>query len=130
MFLEVALFEPSKVAKVGRKLGINSDARYRFERGLDKAMVEEGLEYASFNKPDLWGKSVKYFSWNLIFENIKILYEFNFQKIIGIELSQEDQINILNKLSFKVEDVNDDNCLVTVPRGEMIFKNQLILLKR
>lgn len=42
VFLEVALFDPSKVAKTGRKLGINSDARYRFERGLDKAMVEEG----------------------------------------------------------------------------------------
>ena len=48
VFLEVALFDPSKVAKTGRKLGINSDARYRFERGLDKEMIEEGLEYASY----------------------------------------------------------------------------------
>ena len=46
VFLEVALFDSSKVAKTGRKLGINSDARYRFERGLDKEMIEEGLEYA------------------------------------------------------------------------------------
>ena len=118
VFLEVALFEPSKVAKVGRKLGINSDARYRFERGLDKAMVEEGLEYASFLINQICGGEVSknISAGKLIFENIKILYEFNFfQKIIGIELSQEDQINILNKLSFKVEDVNDDNCLVTVP---------------
>ena len=34
VFLEVAVFNPSMVAKTGRKLGINSDARYRFERGL------------------------------------------------------------------------------------------------
>ena len=118
MFLEVALFEPSKVAKVGRKLGINSDARYRFERGLDKAMVEEGLEYASSLINQLCGGEVSknISAGKLIFENIKILYEFNFfQKIIGIELSQEDQINILNKLSFKVEDVNDRQLFSNCP---------------
>ena len=48
VFLEVALFNPNSVAQTGRTLGINSDARYRFERGLDKNMVIEGLEYASY----------------------------------------------------------------------------------
>ena len=43
VFLEVALFNPNSVAQTGRTLGINSDARYRFERGLDKNMVIEGL---------------------------------------------------------------------------------------
>ena len=47
VFLEVAVFNPSMVAKTGRKLGINSDARYRFERGLDLEIVNEGLDYAS-----------------------------------------------------------------------------------
>ena len=35
MFLEVAIFDPISVATTARKLNINSDARYRFERGLD-----------------------------------------------------------------------------------------------
>ena len=35
VFLEVALFDPDMVAQTGRKLGIHSDARFRFERGLD-----------------------------------------------------------------------------------------------
>ena len=35
MFLEIAIFDPISVATTGRKLNINSDARYRFERGLD-----------------------------------------------------------------------------------------------
>ena len=43
VFLEVAVFNPSMVAKTGRKLGINSDARYRFERGLDLEMVNDGV---------------------------------------------------------------------------------------
>ena len=43
----MAVFNPSMVAKTGRKLGINSDARYRFERGLDLEMVNDGLDYAN-----------------------------------------------------------------------------------
>ena len=37
MFLEIAIFDPIAVAITGRKLNLNSDARYRFERGLDSA---------------------------------------------------------------------------------------------
>jgi phenylalanyl-tRNA synthetase beta chain len=47
VFLEVALFDPIKVAETGRKLGINSDARYRFERGLDPASAEWGVQVAT-----------------------------------------------------------------------------------
>jgi len=42
LFLEVALFEPVHVAENGRKLMIESDARYRFERGVDVAFAEQG----------------------------------------------------------------------------------------
>ena len=55
VFLEVAVFNPSMVAKTGRKLGINSDARYRFERGLDLEMVNEGLNYATSLIQDICG---------------------------------------------------------------------------
>ncbi|MGH6947123.1 MAG: phenylalanine--tRNA ligase subunit beta [Kiloniellales bacterium] len=46
-FLEVALFDPLRVARSGRRLGIKSDARYRFERGLDPASAEWGVEVAT-----------------------------------------------------------------------------------
>jgi phenylalanyl-tRNA synthetase beta chain len=46
IFLEVALFDPEHVAKNGRALQIESDARYRFERGVDVAFVEEGAKQA------------------------------------------------------------------------------------
>ncbi len=42
VFLEVALFDPAQVAKTGRALQIDSDARYRFERGVDVDFVETG----------------------------------------------------------------------------------------
>ena len=45
--LEAALFDPRRTAITGRKLGIESDARTRFERGVDPAMVMPGMEVAS-----------------------------------------------------------------------------------
>ncbi len=47
VFIEAALFDPVRTATTGRKLGINSDARYRYERGVDPAFNRAGLELAT-----------------------------------------------------------------------------------
>ena len=47
VFVEAALFDPVRTAATGRRLDIVSDARYRFERGLDPAFVGPGLEIAT-----------------------------------------------------------------------------------
>ena len=47
VFLEVALFDPISVTKTGRKLNLQSDARYRFERGIDTESIYWGVEAAS-----------------------------------------------------------------------------------
>ena len=47
VFIEAALFDPIRTAATGRRLNISSDARYRFERGLDPAFVGDGLEIAT-----------------------------------------------------------------------------------
>jgi len=47
VFVEAALFDPIRTARTGRRLGIESDARYRFERGLDPEFVLDGMEYAT-----------------------------------------------------------------------------------
>ncbi|MDQ7248679.1 phenylalanine--tRNA ligase subunit beta [Dongia sedimenti] len=47
VFLEVALFDPIQVARTGRKLGIQSDARYRFERGVDPKSAGWGVDVAT-----------------------------------------------------------------------------------
>jgi phenylalanyl-tRNA synthetase beta chain len=46
-FLEAALFDPLRTAATGRKLSLQSDARYRFERGVDPAFVTTGAEIAT-----------------------------------------------------------------------------------
>jgi phenylalanyl-tRNA synthetase beta chain len=47
VLIESALWNPANIAQTGRKLGINSEARYRFERGVDPAFTLPGLELAT-----------------------------------------------------------------------------------
>src|SRR6266550_1411070 len=55
VLIESALWEPLNIAQTGRKLGINSDARYRFERGVDPSFMLPGLELATQMVLDLCG---------------------------------------------------------------------------
>ena len=55
VFIEAALFDPTLTAATGRKLNLQSDARYRFERGLDPAFVFEAMELATRLVLDLCG---------------------------------------------------------------------------
>lgn len=47
VFIECAYFDPMAIARTGRDLQVDSDARYRFERGVDPAFVREGIEVAT-----------------------------------------------------------------------------------
>ncbi|MGD9500956.1 MAG: phenylalanine--tRNA ligase subunit beta [Methyloceanibacter sp.] len=55
VFIESAYFDPKRTARTGRKLGIQSDARFRFERGVDPEFVVPGLELATGLVLDLCG---------------------------------------------------------------------------
>ncbi len=57
VFLEAALFAPLAIAKTGQKLQIDSDARYRFERGIDPAFTPTGAELATKMIIELCGGS-------------------------------------------------------------------------
>jgi phenylalanyl-tRNA synthetase beta chain len=55
VLIESALWSPLNIAQTGRKLGVNSDARYRFERGVDPSFMLPGLELATQMVLDLCG---------------------------------------------------------------------------
>ena len=128
VFLEVAIFEKDSVAKTGRTLGINSDARYRFERGLDKKMVIEGLNYASYLINKICGGSVSknIDSGKLDTNERKIKYKFDyFEKVIGIKLESKKQINILKDLKFQINQSNDKECDLLVPSWRNDIENNI-----
>ena len=128
VFLEVAIFEKDSVAKTGRTLGINSDARYRFERGLDKQMVIEGLNYASYLINKICGGSVSknIDSGKLDTNERKIKYKFDyFEKVIGIKLEPKKQIKILKDLKFQINQSNEKECDLLVPSWRNDIENNI-----
>ena len=108
VFLEVALFDPISVTKTGRKLNLQSDARYRFERGIDTESIYWGVEAASQMINDLCGgEASEYVSSETHIETREII-SFNTNMVNtfgGIEIEIKDQVKILKSLGFDVKEL-------------------------
>lgn len=107
IFLEVALFDPINIAQTGRKLDILSDARYRFERGVDPASVVTGAELAVRMITTLCGGKVS--EWVVAGKVPQWQHTISFAPervatLGGISLSNEVIASILHKLGFHFEE--------------------------
>ena len=131
VFLEVAYFSAHKIAQTGRRLGITSDARYRFERGVDPKGLIEGLEYSTALINSICGGSFSDYveagnSINLIKE---IKYDFNsFEKIIGFPVNKNRQKDILDKLNFSIVKEEKDVIYLNPPswRHDISISNDIV----
>ena len=104
MFLEAAIFDPISIANTGRKLNINSDARYRFERGLDYDLPDLVMHYAASMVNRICGGT---YSKIVKFESIKetksiIFNPDNTYKLTGVEIENQVAKSILEKLGFLI----------------------------
>ncbi|MSP06572.1 MAG: phenylalanine--tRNA ligase subunit beta [Candidatus Fonsibacter sp.] len=107
IFLESALFDPVKISKIAKKLGINSDAKFRFERGVDPNIMEYGLKLAVKIINELCGGKTSniVISGESNFKNKQIKFNSEkFEKIIGSKISSTDIKKILNNLGFKFKE--------------------------
>jgi len=103
VFLEVALFNPENIAQTGRKLQIDSDARYRFERGVDVAFVEEAANRAVALIIELCGGQASELVYAGKTPDYKREIAFNPRQVLsigGVDIAPEKSINILNSLGF------------------------------
>jgi len=110
VFLEVALFDPISVIKTGRYLKLQSDARYRFERGIDATSIEWGVQAATKMILGLCGGEVSKTVQTNILDNKKTKIDFNTAKIMsfgGVEISNEKQKSILESLGFSILEKNN-----------------------
>lgn len=110
VFLEVALFDPVRIARSGRRLGIMSDARYRFERGLDPQSALWGVEVASRLILDLCGGEASHAvsAGELPDAARKIsLRPERVGSLGGLELPASRQREILEGLGFEVSGSGD-----------------------
>jgi phenylalanyl-tRNA synthetase beta chain len=80
VLIESALWNEINIAQTGRKLGINSDARYRFERGIDPAFMVPGLEMATKLVLELCGGTPS--------ENVVVGNRFGDERVIDFPLTE------------------------------------------
>ncbi|CCD86981.1 Phenylalanyl-tRNA synthetase beta chain (Phenylalanine-- tRNA ligase beta chain) [Bradyrhizobium sp. ORS 285] len=103
VLIESALWNEINIAQTGRKLGINSDARYRFERGVDPAFMVPGLEMATKLVLELCGGTP---SENVIVGNAygdDRIIDFpisEVKRLAGIEVPFPEMRRILTHLGF------------------------------
>ena len=107
IILEAASFDPISISKSSKELGIITDAKYRFERGVDPNSIKEGLiKAAKLIKEICGGKVGKILiSGKSLYREKKINFNLdNFEKLIGIKISKSDAVKILQKLGFQMKD--------------------------
>lgn len=103
IFLEVAYFDPAEVMKTGRKHMIDSDARYRFERGLDADVMQQYAEVASYCISYLCGGKASELVISGTKPNTKREIEFDFGYIKthgGVDVDANKAKEILTSLGF------------------------------
>jgi len=106
ILLESAYFYPSEIRKTAKSLSIDTDAKYRFERGIDPNSIKIGLELAMCMVLDICGgeASKLAFSGKLKINNkiIDLNYEI-FLNVIGFSITNSEIKKILSSLGCKVK---------------------------
>jgi phenylalanyl-tRNA synthetase beta chain len=103
VLIESALWDELNIAQTGRKLGINSDARYRFERGVDYAFMLPGLELATQMVLDLCGgepSEIVVAGDPTPKEKVIDFPTSELQRLAGLQLPINDLRRVLEKLGF------------------------------
>jgi phenylalanyl-tRNA synthetase beta chain len=105
VMLEIAYFTPERVACTGQALGLTSDARSRFERGVDPAFLDEGLAILTGLIIDICGgePSAAAHAGEPPVEKRVITFDFARTKALGgIDVAEQRQREILESLGFEV----------------------------
>ena len=105
VLIESALWDEINIAQTGRKLGINSDARYRFERGVDPAFMVPGLELATRMVLDLCGGEPSEITIAGKAEAPERIIDFpleQLRRLAGVEVGLPEVKRVLGHLGFVV----------------------------
>jgi phenylalanyl-tRNA synthetase beta chain len=130
VFLESAWFDPLRTAATGRKLGITSDARYRFERGVDPAFTPVGSEIATRMILDLCGGEASHAVIAGAVPNTSRIYSLRksrTQSLAGVDVPVARQKSILSALGFGVNEMADTlDCAVPSWRPDIRGEADLV----
>ncbi|MCO6176844.1 phenylalanine--tRNA ligase subunit beta [Ciceribacter sp. RN22] len=106
VLIESALWDPINIAKTGRSHGIITDARYRFERGVDPEYMVPGLERTTELVLEMCGGTAAAAKVTGYKGHVKTVVEFPFsevKRLTGLTVSNEEGREILTGLGFEVQ---------------------------
>ena len=119
VFLESAYFNPVSVRKTAKRHGLNTDASFRFERGIDINSVDYVLKRAALLITEIAGGEITSDVDDLYFKKIEdfqvfLTYE-KVNKLIGENLDKETIKSILASLEIRVNNVTETGMGLTIP---------------
>ncbi len=119
IFLESAYFNPVSIRKSAKRHGLNTDASFRFERGIDIDMVEYALKRAALLIKELAGGTISSEIEDLYpkkKEDYQVFLTFDrINSLIGQEIPSETIKSILTSLEIKVNNVTESGMGLTIP---------------
>ncbi|MDT7950804.1 MAG: phenylalanine--tRNA ligase subunit beta [Acetobacteraceae bacterium] len=118
VFIECALFDPVRVALTGRRHAIVSDARQRFERGIDPALLPCALEAATHMVQSLCGGEASHVVAAGAEPRWQRSATLRFERLAGLgglAVPADDAVDILERLGFAVESRTAEAVSVAVP---------------
>lgn len=119
IFLESAYFNPVSIRKTAKRHGLNTDASFRFERGVDPNITEYALKRAALLILEVAGGEISsdiIDSYPNKIEDHQVLLNFNnVQKLIGQEIPRETIKQIVTSLEMKINNVTDAALGLTIP---------------
>jgi len=117
VLIESAYFNPRSIRKTSKILNIDTDAKFRFERGIDPLSIEQGLQRAAELIKKICGGEISKFNIQKTEKIKNNLVKFNtelFKKITGFDIDQKEMIKILTNLGFEIKK-QKKLILLTVP---------------
>ena len=106
ILLESAYFNPRSIRKTSKLLNLDTDAKFRFERGIDPESIETGLAKASQLIIEICGGKISKFDFQRIEKNTKNKIKFDFklfERVAGFKIKDKEIINILTDLGFEIK---------------------------
>ena len=119
IFLESAYFDPISIRKTAKRHGLNTDASFRFERGIDINITEYALKRAALLIREIAGGDISSELVDLYprkFQERQVFLTFDkINKLIGQEIPRDTIKSILASLEIKVNNVTESGLGLTIP---------------
>jgi phenylalanyl-tRNA synthetase beta chain len=118
VLIESALWDTQNIAHTGRKLGVVTDARYRFERGVDPNFALPGMELATQLVLELCGGEPSQLVIAGAVPRDARAVDFPWsetQRLAGVDVAPEEATAILERLGFTVEKIGTERANITAP---------------